>query len=167
MAGTRRLDKSPVPAAMIAVALAMGACGGPTASDPGRGIADSVRATRIAPEGGSATASSGPVFRSRALTATPDARAEEGVITRADGAGFDFAYAPRTWRDVDMLVTLTGDARVARERGGRLVRAQPEDLTRGQRVEVWFLNVFASYPGQGESDLVVIKDEPLLKLNPR
>ena len=66
-----------------------------------------------------------------------------------------------------MVVDLTGNAKVARERGGRLVRAQPEDLTRGQRVEVWFLNVFASYPGQGESDLVVIKDEPLLKLNPR
>lgn len=54
---------------------------------------------------------------------------------------------------------------MVRERGGRLVQVQREDLTRGQRVEVWFLNVYTSYPGQGESDLVVIQDSLLLKLN--
>ncbi len=100
MASTAPLGKSRVLATTIVVTLVLGACGGISAPGPGRGHQDPAPAAETRPKGAAATASSRPAFRSRALTATPDARPEEGVITGVDRTGFDLHTIlehGRTW----------------------------------------------------------------------
>lgn len=185
--------RTTVLAALILVALTLGGCG--SVPTRGVAVSTSTTVTplpvptRISLRTPVASQTASAAVTPRPPIVTPSGDPYEGVVTRVyrnltplkklingseptspkGHAPYGFALAtyapPDEWGDVDITTMLNDGARIAKEQDGRLVAASPYDLARGQKVAFWGV-VAESYPGQGQADFVLIKDEGPVDLTP-